>query len=547
LHLDQNQKRYEISIFLILRGGVVGCNIHLSYIRYDQFGGAMKKVPSALSPVIAVDRKAAKPLHKQIYDAYRSMIVSRNLGAAQQIPSTRALAAELKISRIPVLTAYSQLLAEGYFEARAGAGTFVCSSLPDQKTCSDRAASRSADLRSGARVTSRRTMLLPSYERLPWLRGLGAFNLSQPAFDQFPILTWSRIVMRHCRSLHARELHYGGPLGFEDLRKAICAYLRTARAVHCDPDQVMIVAGSQQALEITTRVLLDDRSAAWVEEPGYWLTRQVLTAAGCRLVPVPVDSEGLDVAFGVKKCRKARAAFVAPSHQYPLGATMSASRRLQLLDWAQSSGSWVIEDDYDSEYRYGNMPIASLQGLDHNSRVIYIGTFSKTLFPSLRLGYVVIPPDLVGRFAAVRYAMDIAPPHFFQAVLTDFMNEGHFARHIRRMRQLYAQRRMALVDELQREFGSALDVLGSEAGMHLAVILPKGFCDQEVAARAAREKLWLAPLSPAYLGRIPRQGFILGFGNTTAEEMPKAVRQLKSVLFAETGFPAKTTGHMGMR
>jgi GntR family transcriptional regulator/MocR family aminotransferase len=308
----------------------------------------------------------------------------------------------------------------------------------------------------------------------------------------------------------------------------------------------MIVAGSQQALEVSTRVLLDDQSAAWLEEPGYWLTRQVLTAAGCRLVPVPVDSEGLDVALGVEKCRKARAAFVAPSHQYPLGATMSASRRLQLLDWAQRSGSWVIEDDYDSEYRYGNMPIASLQGLDHNSRVIYIGTFSKTLFPSLRLGYIVIPRDLVGRFAAVRYAMDIGPPHFFQAVLTDFMNEGHYARHIRRMRQLYAQRRIALVDELQRELGSALEILGSEAGMHLAVILPKGFRDQELAARAAREKLWLAPLSPSYLDGIPRQGFILGFGNTMAEEMPKAVRQLKSLLFAEKGFRAKTTGHKGM-
>jgi GntR family transcriptional regulator/MocR family aminotransferase len=503
----------------------------------------MKKVPSAISPVIAVDRKAAKPLHKQIYDTYRAMIVSRNLGAGQQIPSTRALAADLRISRIPVLTAYSQLLAEGYFEARAGVGTFACSSLPDQLTLSDSGLGPSVDVRSGARVTSRRAMLLPPYVGLPWMRGLGAFNVSQPAFDQFPFVTWSRIVMRHCRSLHAKELHYGGPLGFLELRKAICTYLRTARAVHCDPDQVMIVAGSQQALEITTRVLLDDRSTAWVEEPGYWLTRQVLMAAGCQMFPVPVDSEGLNVALGVKKCRKAKAAFVAPSHQYPLGATMSASRRLQLLDWAQNSGAWVIEDDYDSEYRYGNMPIASLQGLDHNSRVIYIGTFSKTLFPSLRLGYVVIPGDLVDRFATVRHAIDITPPHFFQAVLTDFMNEGHFARHIRRMRLLYAQRRSALVDELQREFGSALDIMGSEAGMHLAVILPKGFQDKEVATRAAREKLWLAPLSPAYLGKTPRHGFILGFGNTRAEEMPKAVRHLKSLLFGEKRIGSKTTGH----
>jgi GntR family transcriptional regulator/MocR family aminotransferase len=226
---------------------------------------------------------------------------------------------------------------------------------------------------------------------------------------------------------------------------------------------------------------------------------------------------------------------------------MSASRRLQLLDWAQSCGSWVIEDDYDSEYRYGNMPIASLQGLDHHARVIYIGTFSKILFPSLRLGYLVIPPDLVDRFAAVRYVMDISPPHFFQAVLTDFMNEGHFARHIRRMRQLYAQRRTALVDELQIQFGSALEVLGSEAGMHLAVTLPKGFRDQELAARAAREKLWLAPLSPAYMGETPRQGFILGFGNVRAEAMPKAVRQLKSLLFGEKTTGSKAAGSSGYR
>ncbi len=490
----------------------------------------MRKVPSTLSPVIAVDRKAAKPLHKQIYDAYRDKIVGRNLDAGQQIPSSRALAVELGISRIPVLTAYAQLLAEGYFETRTGAGTFVCSSLPDQFTSSERNSIRSADICSGARPVARRALLLPRYERLPWFRGLGAFSVSQPAFDQFPFQTWSRIVARHSRNPHASELHYGGPLGSEQLREAICTYLRTARAVRCDSSQVMIVTGSQQALEITTRVLLDTRSPAWVEEPGYWLTRQVLTAASCRLVPIPVDKEGLDVADGIKRCRKAKAAFVAPSHQYPLGATMSASRRLQLLDWAQSSGSWIIEDDYDSEYRFGSMPIASLQGLDHNSCVIYIGTFSKTLFPSLRIGYVVIPKDLVDRFVAVRHAMDIGPPHFFQTVLTDFMNEGHFARHIRRMRLLYAQRRTALVDSLKKEFGSALGILGAEAGMHLVVTLPRGLRDQQVAEHAAREKLWLWPLSPAYLGNRPRQGFILGFGSTPAAAMPQAVRHLRNLL-----------------
>jgi GntR family transcriptional regulator / MocR family aminotransferase len=291
----------------------------------------------------------------------------------------------------------------------------------------------------------------------------------------------------------------------------------------------MIVSGSQQALEVSARVLLDPGSRVWVEEPGYSLTRDVLAMAGCRLVPVPVDREGLDVAAGIKLCRKARAAFVTPSHQYPLGATMSASRRLQLLDWAQSAGSWIIEDDYDNEYRYDSLPIASLQGLDSNARVIYIGTFSKVLFPSLRLGYVVIPADLIDRFYAVRRAMDLGPPGFYQAVVADFIREGHFARHVRRMRILYRERRSALVDSIGAELDPPLEILGAEAGMHLAALLPGGVSDLETAERAARLKLWLWPLSPSYLGKA-RQGFILGFGSTPAEEMPRAVRKLRNAL-----------------
>jgi GntR family transcriptional regulator/MocR family aminotransferase len=494
----------------------------------------MKKTPSTIWPVIAVDRNAARPLHKQIYDAYRAIIIDGNVSPGQRVPSTRALAVELKISRIPVLTAYSQLLAEGYFQSRTGAGTFVCDSLPGQLARRDRGDQRTNGSRSGSRSLSRRASLLPRLERRPWLGGFGAFSISEPAFDEFPFQVWSRLVMKHCRGLSLAGLHYGDPLGFGPLREAICAYLRTARAVRCDPHQVMIVNGSQQALEITARVLLDEGSPVWLEEPGYWLTQHILTGAGCRLVPVPVDEEGLQVDIGIKSFRRAKAAFVAPSHQYPLGATMSASRRLQLLDWAQSARAWIIEDDYDSEYRYGSMPVASLQGLDRNSRVIYIGTFSKTLFPSLRLGYVVIPEDLVERFAAVRYGIDISPPHFFQAVLTDFMREGHFARHIRRMRQLYAERRRALVDAIKEEFSSALRITGDDAGLYLAVILPKGLRDQELAARAARQRLWLQPLSPAYLGADRRQGFILGFGGTPARDMPKAVRRLRSVLDSES-------------
>ena len=226
-------------------------------------------------------------------------------------------------------------------------------------------------------------------------------------------------------------------------------------------------------------------SPVWIEEPGYVFLRHALTLSGCRLVPVPVDSEGLDVAAGVKLCRNARVAYVTPSHQYPLGATMSAARRLQLLEWAHRSSAWIVEDDYDSEYRYESMPVASMQGLDPGSRVIYIGTFSKTLFPSLRLGYIVIPPALVSRFLAVRQANDLCPSHLYQAALADFISGGHFTRHIRKTRQLYAERRNALTQALRKEFGSEIEILGAEAGMHLVVTLPPGLSDQKISARAA--------------------------------------------------------------
>lgn len=490
----------------------------------------MEKASSALLPVIGIDRKAALPLHKQIYDSLREHIIRGSLRAGQQMPSTRALAVELKLSRIPVLTAYSQLLAEGYCETRAGAGTFVSRSLPQQEVARGRRTDRNAPSASRPRAVARRAQWLAPYKPQPWLGGLGAFCLGQPAYDEFPFHLWAKLVARHARHSHINTFHYGGPFGSEALRRAICTYLRTSRAVRCDPHQIMIVSGSQQALELTTRVLLDVGDSAWVEEPGYWLTKDVLTALGCKLVPVPVDNEGLDVAQGIKRRGKARAAYITPSHQFPLGVTMSAARRLQLLDWAERAGSWIVEDDYDSEYRYDSMPIASLQGLDRNDRVIYIGTFSKTLFPGLRLGYIVIPEDLLERFAAIRNAMDLGSPYLYQAVLADFIVQGHFARHIRRMRQLYNERRLALVESLRKHFGRSAEIVGADAGMHLAVALPMRLRDTEVSLRAAREKLWVAPLSPSYLERARRPGFILGFGGTPPEQALDAVARLKALL-----------------
>ncbi|MGB2592685.1 MAG: PLP-dependent aminotransferase family protein [Candidatus Acidiferrum sp.] len=494
----------------------------------------MRKSRTGFSPLISVDRNALKPLQSQVYDAFRGAILRRNLRAGERIPSSRSLAVELRISRMPVLNAYAQLLAEGYFESRVGAGTFVSSSLPELLAPGQERTATSAKLRSTRRPIARLASQLPRYERPPWVRGQGAFSLSQPAVDTFPLPVWSKLVARYWRSLRLSGLQYGDPMGLKELRQSIGDYLRAARSVRCDWQQIMIVSGSQQALDISARTLLEPASPVWVEEPGYWLTRHILTAAGCKLIPVPVDNDGLDVAAGVKLDPKARAAYVAPSHQYPLGATMSASRRLQLLEWAQNAGAWIVEDDYDSEFRYDSKPIASLQGLDHSSRVIYIGTFSKVLFPSLRAGYIVIPPDLVDSFVAVRHAMDVSPPHHFQPVLAEFISEGHFSRHIRKMRQVYSERRDVLVNCLREELDGVLQMHGAQAGLHLTVTLLRKHRDEQLSSRAAREKLWLWPLSPSYLAKPARQGFILGFGGTSAAEIPGAVRRMRAFLASES-------------
>jgi GntR family transcriptional regulator/MocR family aminotransferase len=483
-------------------------------------------------PIFTLNRADPAPLQRQIYDGYRAAILRGTLRPGEQILSSREFAAELGVSRFPVLSAYAQLLAEGYLESRVGAGTFVSTSLPEQQMSVSRASGRSPAVPSGPRPVSRRSALYPLLPNLPFVREWGSFGVHQPALDQFPFQIWANLVARHSRNPHVRAIHQLDPRGAERFRSAVCDYLRTARGVECSPEQILIVSGSQQALDITARVLLDPGSPVWVEEPGYSLQRTVLTAAGARLIPIPVDREGMDVAAGIRRAPRARAAFVTPSHQYPLGSTMSASRRIQLLNWAHSAGSWIVEDDYDSEFRFESLPIASMHGLDRNARVIYIGTFSKVLFPSLRLGYIAIPPDLVNRFVAVRHAMDIFPPYLHQEVLADFITEGHFTRHIRKMRQVYKERRSVLFDCLTREFPRerGFEVHGVQAGMHLAMTLPDGMDDREISSRAAASRLWLWPLSPSYSTSPARQGFVLGYGSSLPAQIPKAVRLMRSIV-----------------
>ncbi len=493
----------------------------------------MKRVSASFLPPIALDSSRTIPMYRQLYDWFRQAILAGQLRPGQRVPSTRALAAELKVSRIPVSSAFEQLHAEGYFETFVGAGTCVARSIPDEalKPASGKmtgkilGASRLASSSKALRKVSRRVALM----RLPpqtWSNKLVPFRVSLPALEKFPLRVWNQLLNRHARKSTRQLMAYGEARGYAPLREAIAEYLGAARALRCEPSQILVTTGSQQGLQLSAQVLLDANEQVWVEEPGYPGARQALMMAGAKLVPVPVDHEGLDVAEGIRRARNARAAYITPSHQYPLGVTMTATRRMLLLQWAMRGGAWIIEDDYDSEYRLGGRPIASLQGLDTNARVIYVGTFSKVMFPALRLGYMVVPKDLVAAFSTVRDATDQFSSTLYQAVMADFIREGHFARHIRRMRVLYIERRTALVEAIHKQMGQQLEVIGAEAGMHLVALLPPGVSDVMISKRAAEMGISAMPLSSCYAKPPLRGGLILGYGGTDARQIRDGICKL---------------------
>jgi GntR family transcriptional regulator/MocR family aminotransferase len=327
-------------------------------------------------------------------------------------------------------------------------------------------------------------------------------------------------------------LDYGESAGYRPLREAIAAHVRTARAVRCDAGQVVIVSGTQQAVDLCARLLLDPGDAVWVEDPGHIGTRSALMGAGARVIPVSVDAEGLEVEDGIRRHAAARLCCVTPSHQYPLGATLSLPRRLALLDWARENDARIIEDDYDSEFRYTGRPLGSLQGQDNDGRVIYVGTFSKALFPSLRLGYLVAPPDLVDAFVTARALADGHSPLLTQAVLTDFFTEGHFARHVRRMRAVYAERQDALLRAARRELREELEVAPSATGLHLVGWLPRGVDDRAASAAAAGCGVETPPLSAYRVRPSRRGGLLLGYGGVSPRQIRDGVRALAGISLA---------------
>lgn len=498
----------------------------------------MAKEPAgAILSMLAPSREADRTMQRQLYEHIRGAVLDGTLPAASRLPSTRTLAREWGVSRNTVVFAYEQLTAEGYLVSRTGSGTYVPEDLPEDFLEVQRALRARRNHRPGtlgtARLAERGAALMQARycadptPPLPFAPGV-------PAVDAFPIDLWRRLTADRLNRATRHDLCCGEPMGYEPLRRAIANYLRTARAVECTWEQILIVSGSQQGLDLASRLLVDPGDTCWIEEPGYSGAKGALSAAGARLIPVPADQDGIRVEDGVRKAPKARLAYVTPSHQYPLGMTMTLCRRMALLEWAASNDSWILEDDYDSEFRFAGKPLASLQGLDERGRVLYLGTFSKVLFPSLRLAYFVLPPPLIKPFRMARALSDGHPPTLNQLVLADFINQGHFATHLRRMRGLYRRRQDLFVTAARRLLDGCLELAPSECGLHLIGYLPSGISDVDLAKKLSAEGIRVDPLSSTYCSPGGRNGLMLGFGCVHESDIEPAVERLASVLCGDS-------------
>lgn len=466
--------------------------------------------------------KGKGPLYREVYLRLRDAILSGSLRSGEKLPATRDLAEQLGISRTVVLLAYDQLLAEGFVEGRTGSGTYVSTGV----AVNHAAPRRSVKVRLSRFGSSAATAWVnfPERRRRRSLRYDFAYGLSD--LETFPFENWRRVLLRCARRAPVSELDYGPAIGNPALREAICTHLRRARAVACDPAQIIIVNGSQQALDLIVRVLIERGDSVAIENPGYQGTREVLRAAGARLLPVAVDREGLDPA---RLPQEARVAFVTPSHQFPTGAVLPLSRRLELLQWATRRNAVVVEDDYDGEFRYESQPLESLQGLDRDGRVIYIGTFSRTVFSALRIGYLIAPRSLVPAFAAAKWLCDRHTATLEQQTLANFIAEGTYERYLRRVRRRNAARRRTLLDSIRKHLDGRVDVTGDGAGAHVVLWPQARVTEKALIAAAASRGVGIYGISPYFLKAPSRCGILLGYARMRDAEIREGIRRLGEV------------------
>jgi GntR family transcriptional regulator/MocR family aminotransferase len=467
-----------------------------------------------------------RPVIRQVYDQVRAAIHAGALKPGGRLPSSRDLARMLGVARASVVAAYDQLLAEGYAEGRTGSGTYVSQDLSGVLDVAAPAPTPVLD----PPALPPRARELAGFPAPPISTEPQAFSNGRTLMDARALDAWSASTRRALRHLGPAHFGYSDAAGDPRLRAAVADYLRAARGVVCEPEQVIVTTGAQHAVDLAVRLLLKPGDEVWLEDPGYASTWHALTAAGARLCAVPVDRAGLVVQAGIDRAPNARAAFVTPSHQFPLGVALSMGRRLELIAWARAAGAWILEDDYASEFRYAGAPLPSLQGLDGGERVIYVGTLNKALFPGLRLGYLVAPRPLAEAFATLRRLADRQPPSLTQAIAVDFMESGQFAAHIRRRRIAYKAQRDALAEALARRLGDVLEPDVPDQGMHLIAYLKDGRSDLAVEAAAAARGLLARAISPLYHDAAPRQGLLLGFTGFPARSMDAGVARLASSL-----------------
>lgn len=461
----------------------------------------------------ALVRNDTRPLYQQICEHIRTAIRTGQLRPGDRLPSTRGLAQRFGTARGTINAAYAILAGEGYLVVRGPAGTVVSAELDSRAI---------AGALGGPR-------LAPPAPR-PALQAPRSFQMGLPALDAFPRKIWSRLVARHARGFTPADMAYPDPAGYAPLREAIAGYLATSRGVRCTAGQLLITNGYQDTLNLAADVLLQQGDKVWLEDPNYPPTSEALRAAGATLVPISVDAEGLRVSDGLARARRAKLAVVTPSHQSPLGMALSLPRRLALLSWAGATGAWIIEDDYDSEFRYVGRPLPALKSLDHHQRVLYAGTFSKVLYPSLRLGYLVVPDSLVAAFTRSNRLRHLGHPTLEQRIVADFMAAGYFARHIKRMRALYAARRRALADGLSAVFGDRITVDLRPGGMHLIARFASCFSDVKLAQLAQAGGLSVEALSRRATTQACGQGLLLGFTNIAEADALAACRRLHRLI-----------------
>ena len=467
------------------------------------------------------------PSYRWLYSAIRAQILSGRLPPGMRLPSSRELAKLFSLSRGTILAAFDQLTAEGYLEGIVGSGTRVSSTLPEDWLNVEnftKAGKRRIPPKRHVSRFAKSAVLFPGYDKRP----TRAFRSNVPALDQFPMELWTQVVTRVLRRASTQHLLGCAPMGYEPLQRAVAQYLAASRGVNCLPQQIAIISGIQEALDITARVFIDRGDSICMEGPGYIGASQAFEAAGALILQTGLDAEGMMLPR--RGTASVRLVYVTPGHQFPLGITMSLARRLALLEWASALGVLIFEDDYDGEFRYTGRPIPSLQGLDRSGCVLYAGSFSKVLFPSLRLAYLVVPPDLVERFAATISLTTRHAPVLEQAALAEFIDAGHFARHIRRMREVYAERLEALVDGARREWKGLLELSPIEAGLQTVAWLPKGISESAAVDAAERRNVDVTPLSAYCRKPWPRQGLQLGFAGVNAREIRRGVRDLAAAL-----------------